>query len=52
MNPLTGTFRAKIKDPARSLPVNASGIYLPKTNTAWGYFPGTTVGGSITLTQP
>jgi hypothetical protein len=41
-----------VKDPARSKKVIGSGIYLPKTNSAWGYFPGATVGGRIQLTQP
>ena len=32
--------------------LNGAGIYLPKSNSAWGYFPGTTLGGRIELTQP
>ncbi len=30
----------------------AGGIYIPKSQSAGGYFPGTTVGGDILLTQP
>ena len=32
--------------------VNGSGIYLPKSNSAWGYFRGKTDGGRIELTVP
>ena len=50
--PLKGTFTAKIKTPANPRTVTGSGIYLPKSNSAWGFFPGTTLGGRILLTQP
>lgn len=46
-----GSFTAIVKDPARTKAVGARGIYLPKSNSAWGYFPGTSVGGRIELTQ-
>jgi hypothetical protein len=48
----TGTFSARVKNPANTRTVGATGVYLPKSNSAWGYFPGTTVGGRIQLTQP
>ena len=48
----TGLFAAKVKDPARARAVTGGGVYLPKSNSAWGYFPGTSEGGRIQLTQP
>lgn len=48
----TGTFKAKVTVPGIAKPVTGSGVYLPKSRTAWGFFPGTTVGGSIELTVP
>ena len=48
----TGLFSARVKIPARAGSVGAVGVYLPKSNSAWGFFPGTTVGGRIQLTQP
>ena len=47
-----GKFSAKVTVPTLTKPVSAKGIYLPKSNRAWGFFPGTTVGGSIELTVP
>ena len=44
----TGLFAVKVKN----TPGVGGGIYLPKSQTAWGYFHGTTVGGRIELTQP
>ena len=32
--------------------VGGSCVYLPKSNSAWGFFPGTSVGGRIELTIP
>ncbi len=52
VNLLKGSFTAIIKDPARPKSVRGSGVYLPKSNSAWGYFPGTTLGGRIELKQP
>lgn len=52
VNKTAGTFTASIKDPDRAKAVAGAGIYLPKTNQAWGFFPGTTVGGSISLLTP
>jgi hypothetical protein len=51
-SPMKGTFVAQVKDPARTRGVTASGIYLPKSNSAWGFFRGTTVGGRIELSVP
>ena len=48
----TGLFTVRVKIPAKAALVDATGVYLPKSNSAWGYFPGTTVGGRIELTQP
>ncbi len=48
VKPLTGTFTTKVYR-APSLRVGGSGVYLPKSNSAWGYFPGTTLGGRIEL---
>ncbi len=43
-----GTFTTKVyRTPA--IRVGGSGVYLPKSNSAWGYFPGTTLGGRIEL---
>lgn len=50
--PQYGTFRASVRQPGFSRVTNASGIYLPKSNTAWGYFSGSAIGGRITLTVP
>ena len=47
-----GKFRARVKVPGVFRPVSAGGLYLPKSHSAWGYFPGTTVGGRIELTAP
>jgi hypothetical protein len=45
-------FLTSVKNPALPLGARASGVYLQKTNTVWGYFPGTTVGGRIDITLP
>ncbi len=47
-----GTFIAMVKYSARLSAVRGTGLYLPKSHSAWGYFPGTMVGGRIVLTQP
>lgn len=49
VNRKAGTFRATVAVPTVTKPVKGSGIYLQKTNSAWGFFPGTTVGGCIDL---
>ena len=51
-NALKGTFSAKVKHPVLVRTVSGSGVFLQKSGTAWGYFPGATVGGAISLTQP
>ena len=51
VNASAGTFVPQVKNAANRR-VNGAGIYLPKSNRAWGYFPGTTVGGRIELTVP
>lgn len=48
----TGLFSAKVTVPGVTKPVSGKGLYLPKSNRAWGFFPGLTVGGSIELTVP
>lgn len=45
-----GTFNAKIRVPFARKAIGASGVYLPKTQRAWGYFNGSSVGGRIDLT--
>jgi hypothetical protein len=47
-----GIFGVDIKHPGMPAPVHGTGVFLQKTNTAWGYFPGVTVGGRIELTVP
>ncbi len=48
-NTTYGTFTIGVKDPARTAIQAGSGVYLPKSRSAWGYFPGTTVGGRVQL---
>jgi hypothetical protein len=48
----TGTFTTKITVPSIARPVTGRGVYLPKSDRAWGWFPGNTVGGRIELTVP
>jgi hypothetical protein len=48
----TGTFNAKITVPSIAKPVTGRGVYLPKSDRAWGWFPGKTIGGRIELTVP
>ena len=50
--PTKGTFTPTVRTPARPTGTSGTGIYLPKSNSAWGYFPGVTLGGRIELTQP
>ena len=47
--PLQGTFSPSIKTPVHPRGAGGRGIYLPKSNSAWGYFPGITLGGRIEL---
>jgi hypothetical protein len=44
-----GKFTAKVGVPGIAKPVTGSGLYLPKSQMAWGFFPGKTVGGRIQL---
>ena len=46
------TFLARIRQPAVTLPTTSTGFYFPKSQTAVGFFPGTTLGGKLLLTQP
>ena len=48
----SGRFSAKVIVPGLATPVLGGGIYLPKSNSAWGFFRGRTVGGRIKLTVP
>jgi hypothetical protein len=56
VKPMFGQFRVKVQVPGIAKAVAGQGLYLPKSNRAWGYFPGTTIGGRIELrtqaTQP
>jgi hypothetical protein len=47
-----GLFKALVNVPGAAQPAKGSGIYLPKSNSAFGYFPGVSVGGRIQLTVP
>lgn len=47
-----GQFRAKVLAPGIPKPVFGNGLYLPKSNSAWGFFPGLSVGGRIELQGP
>ncbi len=47
-----GKFAATVMVPAFTKAVKGSGLYLPKSKRAWGFFPGKTVGGRIELTVP
>lgn len=47
-----GKFSAKVTVPTLTKPVSGKGLYLPKAGIAWGFFPGTTVGGRIRLVLP
>ncbi len=44
-----GTFRSFLYTPIRSSRISCSGIYLPKSQSAWGYFKGNTVGGRLDM---
>ena len=50
--PVRGVFLASLKTPAAPLGARSSGIYLQKTNTAWGYVAGPIVGGRIEISLP
>jgi hypothetical protein len=52
VKPKLGKFSATIAIPGIPKPVKGSGLYLPKSNSAWGFFPGKTIGGSIELKVP
>ena len=47
-----GIFLARVKVPGLAVPVLGAGLYLPKSHSAWGFFPGVTEGGRIELTVP
>ncbi len=47
-NARAGAFTFKVKDPTQRA-ASGNGIYLPKSDTAWGFFPGSTVGGRVVL---
>lgn len=51
VSPKVGKFMAKVQVPGITKPVTGSGLYLPKSKTAWGFFPGKTDGGLIRLQQ-
>ena len=48
----TGLFSVTVTIPGVTKPVKGSGIYLQKSGRAWGYFPGTTLGGRVELSVP
>lgn len=45
----TGIFRVRLLDPERGRVVAGDGVYLQKSQSAWGFFPGSTEGGRISL---
>jgi hypothetical protein len=45
-------FIATLKVPGRTGAIMGTGLYLPKSNSAWGFFLGTDVGGRIELNLP
>ncbi|MCB1061552.1 MAG: choice-of-anchor D domain-containing protein [Verrucomicrobiae bacterium] len=45
----TGIFRVRVLDPDRGRVVPGDGVYLQKSQSAWGFFPGSTEGGRISL---
>ncbi len=50
LNPKSpGWIKATLTLPGRTNPVIGGGLYLPKSNRVWGWFPGTTVGGYFEL---
>jgi hypothetical protein len=50
--PSLGIFLAGVEiAPNRAL-VLGRGVYLPKSKSAWGYFPGTQIGGRLVLDVP
>ncbi len=50
--PVKGVFLGSLKTPAAPLGARCSGVYLQKTNTAWGYMAGPLVGGRIEISLP
>lgn len=52
VRPATGRFSPRVAVPGVTRLVTGHGIYLPKSRTGWGYFPGTTTGGRIELVVP
>ncbi len=46
------TFRATLKQPDAARFTLGTGLYFPKSQTALGFFPGTTLGGKIELRVP
>jgi hypothetical protein len=48
--PKLGIFSARVDIPDVHILAYGAGVYLPKSHSAWGFFPGTTVGGRIELT--
>jgi hypothetical protein len=48
----TGIFSVTVTVPGVAKPVKGSGLYLQKSGRAWGYFPGTTLGGRVELSVP
>jgi len=49
VRPNIGKFSVRIRVPGSARPIIGGGLYLPKSQSAWGYFPGLTEGGRIQL---
>jgi hypothetical protein len=47
-----GRFEISVRPPGETRTTRGSGVYLPKSVSAFGWFKGTTVGGRVELTTP
>lgn len=52
VNRAAGTFFVRVRLPGAVTTVIGQGVYLPKSRSAWGQFPGTTEGGRIEMVVP
>jgi hypothetical protein len=52
VHPASGTVSVRVKTYTHSPAMKGRGVYLPKSNSAWGFYPGIVGGGSIQLSQP
>jgi hypothetical protein len=52
VNPVTNFFRIRFIQPVSRKLTVAYGVYLPKSENAFGFFNGTTVGGRVEISAP